>query len=108
MCFRRSGESEISKVQVEVYPYCVASLPAVRLRTRLPSFAGLAGVLADAAGTVTGTFLRLKRLVPGLAGGAGLSVGLGEGAGHVFGHGLTPWVALTVAGVFALALDRRL
>jgi hypothetical protein len=62
----------------------------------------------DAAGAAVGRTLSVLHLVPGVAGGAVVSVGLGEIAGHVFGHGLTPWVALTLGGLFALALDRRI
>jgi hypothetical protein len=63
---------------------------------------------ATAAGTAVGTAAGLSRALPGLGGAAGLSVALGAIAGHVFGHGLTPWVALAAGSVFALALDRRL
>jgi hypothetical protein len=62
----------------------------------------------DAAGAAIGHVLSVRHLVPGIAGAAAVSLGLGEVAGHVFGHGLTPWVAVTLAGLFALALDRRL
>ncbi len=48
------------------------------------------------------------RSVPGIGGAAAVSAGLGGIAGHLFGHGLTPWVAATVAGVFALMIDRNL
>lgn len=50
-----------------------------------------------------GTLIRvLRQVLPGLAGAAALSVGAGELAGHVFGRGLSPWVALVIAGLFAL------
>lgn len=82
-----------------------APLPALR---RHLSAAGAAGALASAAGRATGGLLSVRHLVPGVAGGALVSLGSGEVVGHVFGHGLAPWVALTVAGAFALAIDRRL
>jgi hypothetical protein len=68
----------------------------------------LLGALATAAGKVTGRALRIAPTVPGVAGAAALSVCTGGLAGHVFGHGLTPWVAGLVGGVFLLLLDRRL
>lgn len=74
-----------------------------RLRVR-----DAAGPLADAAGWTVGRALSLLPLLPGTAGAAMISVGSGEFAGHVFGHGLAPWVAVTVGGVFALLLDRRI
>jgi hypothetical protein len=53
--------------------------------------------------TLAGVLVRvLRQVLPGLLGAAAVSAGLGELAGHVFGHGLAPWVALLVAGVFAL------
>jgi hypothetical protein len=73
------------------------------LRRRLVSLP-----LPEAAGWLAGRWLRFRHLVPGVAGGMGLSVAAGEVAGHVFGHGLTPWVALGAGSVLALALDRRL
>lgn len=66
------------------------------------------GPLADVAGWSVGTVLSLLPLVPGVGGAAMVSVAAGELAGHVFGHGLTPWAGLAVGGVFALALDRRI
>jgi hypothetical protein len=66
------------------------------------------GGLATAAGRVTGRALRLRRTVPGVAGAAAVSVCAGGLAGHVFGHGLSPWVGGLVGGVFLLLLDRRL
>lgn len=81
------------------------SVPAVR---RLLGADGLLGALVSAAGAVSGRVLAVRHLVPGVAGGVMVSLGLGELAEHVFGRGLAPWVAVTVAGVFALALDRRL
>lgn len=81
------------------------SVPAFR---RHLSADGLLGALTSAAGAAAGRVLAVRHLVPGVAGGVMMSFGLGELAGHVFGHGLTPWVAVTVAGVFALALDRQI
>jgi hypothetical protein len=87
------------KAQVEVYSLGVAvlSIPAKRI----------AGPLADAAGSVTGRALSLLPLLPGLGGAAAVSLCAGELAGHLWGHGLTPWVAGLVGGAFALLLDRR-
>lgn len=86
----------------------LAVVPVPSLPRRLLSAGGAAGVLASAAGAVSGRLLAVRRLVPGVAGAAAVSVCAGELAGHVFGHGLAPWVAGLVGGVFALALDRRL
>jgi len=63
-----------------------------------------------AAARLAGTAVRITRrplrsaarAAPGLAGAAGIAVGLGQVAGHVFGRGLTWWVALAVGGGFAL------
>lgn len=50
-----------------------------------------------------GTAVRVGRQVlPGVAGAAAVSVGLGELAGHLWGHGIAPWVALPLGGMFAL------
>lgn len=84
----------------------ILSVPALRRRLR-PAGAA-AGPLADAAGWTAGRVLALLPLVPGVGGAAMISVCAGEFAGHVFGHGLTPWVAGLVGGVFALLLDRRI
>ncbi len=81
------------------------SVPSLREHLR-PRAA--AGPLASAAGWTAGRVLALLPLVPGVAGAAMISAGAGEVAGHVFGHGLTPWVAVTLGGVFALLLDRRI
>lgn len=64
--------------------------------------------LPEAAGHVVGFALALLPLLPGVGGAAMISVGSGEFAGHVFGHGLAPWVAVAVGGVFALLLDRKI
>jgi hypothetical protein len=77
----------------------------VRWRARSSS---AAGSLAELAGRATGRVLSLLPAVPGVAGAAMVSLAAGEFAGHVFGHGLTPWVAVGVGGVFALLLDRRI
>lgn len=84
----------------------VLTVPA-RFRRHL-SADGTVGVLASAAGWVTGRILASLPAVPGVGGAAAVSLGLGELAGHVFGHGLTPWVAITAGGLFALLLDRRI
>ena len=54
------------------------------------------------AAAAAGTALRGWRIVPGVAGAAAVSVAIGELTGHLFGHGLTPWVALLAGGAFAL------
>lgn len=74
----------------------------------MATISAFAGSVADAAGHATGRFLASLPLVPGIAGAAMISLGAGELAGHLFGRGLTPWVALMVGGVFALLLDRRI
>lgn len=61
-----------------------------------------------AAGWVAGKALRVAPTVPGVAGAALVSLGAGEVTGHVFGHGLAPWVAAVAGGVFLLLLDRRI
>lgn len=66
--------------------------------------------IAVAVAVFAGTALRLcrrplrnaLRAAPGLAGAAGIAVGLGEVAGHVWQRGLTWWVALVIAGGFVL------
>jgi hypothetical protein len=62
--------------------------------------------LAIRAAKVAGTVVRIVRgpgrALPGIAGAAAVSVGLGEVAGHVFGHHLAPWVALLTAGVLLM------
>ena len=68
----------------------------------------VAGRAAELAGKATGRVMALLPTVPGLAGAAMASVCTGELAGHVFGHGLAPWVAGLVGSVFLLLLDRRL
>ena len=63
-----------------------------------------------AAAVLAGTALRFTRrpfrsalrAAPGVLGAAAIAVGLGEVAGRVWGRGLTWWVALAVAGGFAL------
>lgn len=42
------------------------------------------------------------------AAAAAVSIGLGQLAGHVFGRGLAPWVALAVAGGFGLWMATEL
>lgn len=74
----------------------------------MATLSAFAGSAADAAGRATGRFLASLPLVPGLAGAAVFSLGIGEIAGHLLGRGLTPWVALTVGGAFALWLDRKI
>jgi hypothetical protein len=60
--------------------------------------------LARAAGVL----VRVLRALFAPAAAAAVSAGLGELAGHVFGRGLAPWVALTVGGVFALWMAAEL
>lgn len=86
----------------------MAAFPVPASVRRRLSGDGAAGNLAETAGTVIGRFLSLLPLVPGVAGAAMFSVAAGEFAGHVFGHGLAPWVGLGAGGMFALLLDRRL
>jgi len=51
---------------------------------------------------------RVHLMLPGLAGAALVSVGVGELAGHVFGHGLAPWTSLALAGGFLLWIGAAL
>lgn len=73
-------------------------------RRRFPSPLRVAGALAAPAGTL----VRWSMSLPGVAGAGAVSYGLAA-----IVHGLAPRVpelaaGLVVAGVFALALDRRL
>lgn len=74
---------------------------SLRLRARL---AGLTGSAATAAGTA----VRWSMTLPGLLGAAGVSYGLAAVVHGVFGQVPELAVAVLAAGVFALALDRRL
>lgn len=88
----------------------MAAIPVpvpVRLRRHLRAD-GVAGALAAGFGHVTGRVLAALPAVPGLAGAVMISLAAGEFAGHVFGHGLAPWVGIGVGGVFALVLDRKI
>lgn len=53
---------------------------------------------------LAGTLVKIgaHRMLPGVAGAALVSAGGGQIAGHVFGRGVAPWVAITLAGVFVL------
>ena len=57
---------------------------------------------ATIAGTLVRVLRPLGRVLPGVAGAAAVAVGLGQVAGHVFGHGLALWAGLAVGGGFAL------
>ena len=50
----------------------------------------------------------LFRSLPGLAGAALAGLGGGEVAGHVFGRGLTPWVACVIAAVFLVRIGAEI
>lgn len=76
-----------------------------RLRAWL---SGLADRVSVPAGTAVGTVLRWSASVPGLAGAGGVSYGLAAIVHAVFGQVPLVPVAVLTAGVFALALDRRL
>ncbi len=60
------------------------------------------------AAHAAGVAVRVLRALFAPAAAAAVSVGAGELAGHVFGRGLAPWAALTLAGVFGLLLAREL
>ncbi len=75
-----------------------------RRRWRLPSLLHVADALAVPAGTV----VRWSASLPGLAGAGGVSYGVAAVVHSVFGQVPVLAVAVMVAGVFALALDRRL
>ena len=62
--------------------------------------------LAIAAGTLVRW--KVHKMLPGIAGAAAVSAALGELAGHVFGHGLAPWVGMLAAGGFALWFGREI
>ena len=55
-----------------------------------------------------GTAVRAARALFGPAAAAAVSAGIGELAGHVFGRGLAPWVALALGGAFGLWMAREL
>ncbi len=75
-----------------------------RRRRRFPSLLHVADALAVPAGTV----VRWSASLPGLAGAGGVSYGVAAVVHSVFGQVPVLAVAVMVAGVFALALDRRL
>jgi hypothetical protein len=81
---------------------------AVVSHARDPVWLRASGVLAAAAGKVTGRVLAALPVVPGIGGAVLVSLGLGEAAGHIFGHGLAPWTTIVIGGIFALLLDRRI
>jgi hypothetical protein len=62
--------------------------------------------LAVLAAVIAGTLVRIlrpaARILPGVAGAAAVSIGLGQAAGSVFRHGLALWVSLVAGGLFAL------
>jgi hypothetical protein len=64
--------------------------------------------LAVRVAVIAGTAVRADRMLFGPAAAAAVSVGVGELAGHVFGRGLAPWVALAAGGAFGLQLAREL
>lgn len=66
----------------------------MKLKLRAARWAGLA--------------VRVLRALFGPAAAAAVSVGLGELAGHIFGRGLTWWVALAVGGGFGLWIASEL
>jgi hypothetical protein len=72
----------------------VISQPGRPLKLRAARWAGLA--------------VRVLRALFAPAAVAAVSVGIGELAGHVFGRGLAPWVALTIGGGFGLLLASEL
>ena len=55
-----------------------------------------------------GLAVRVLRALFAPAAAAAAAIGLGQLAGHIWGRGLAPWVALFVAGVFGLQLAREL
>jgi len=61
-----------------------------------------------AAARAAGTAVRVGRLLFAPAAAAAVSAGVGELAGHVFGRGLSPWVALVMGGGFGLWMAREL
>jgi hypothetical protein len=75
-----------------------------RRRWRFPSPLKVADTLA----TPVGTLVRWSASLPGLAGAGGVSYGCAAVVHSVFGQVPLVAVAVLTAGVFALALDRRL
>ncbi len=60
------------------------------------------------AAMIAGTAVRVLRVLFGPAAAAAVSIGAGEVVSHVAGHGLAPWIALAVGGVFALWISAEL
>jgi hypothetical protein len=91
---------------------CKPQVVIVAAVSHAPGAPGVRGrvsaAVAVAAGKMTGRVLSVLPTVPGLTGAAMASVCAGEVTGHVFGHGLAPWVAGLAGSVFLLILDRRL
>lgn len=85
----------------------MATLFAPALRRHF-SADGIAGAVASAAGWVSGRLLASGRSLPSLTGAALVSACTGGIAGHVFGHGLTPWVGGLVGGLFLLWIGTEL
>jgi hypothetical protein len=83
----------------------IGRLPRRRLRSLL---AGLLDSAATPAGAAVGTALRWSASLPGLLGAAGTSYGVAAVVHSVFRQVPEVPVVVLVAGVFALALDRRL
>lgn len=76
------------------------------------SFADARLRLLIRAAKIAGTAVRIARgpgrALPGIAGAVAVAVGLGEVAGHVFGHHLAPWVALLTGGVLLMWVGHEL
>jgi len=66
------------------------------------------GSLKLRAARWAGLAVRVLRALFAPAAAAAVSAGLGELAGHLFGRGLAPWVALTLAGGFGLWIASEL
>jgi hypothetical protein len=60
------------------------------------------------AGTAVRVLRPLGRILPGLAGAALASIGVGEVAGHLFRHDLTWWVACVVAAAFLIRIGAEI
>jgi hypothetical protein len=60
------------------------------------------------AATWAGTAVRGARMLFGPAAAAAVAIGTGELAGHIFGRGLAPWVALVIGGGFGLWISSEL
>lgn len=110
--FTCSFRTTLPVVELSAVTHARRLAPALLARLRATWKTG-AGAAATGAGTVVNVLngrrpRAIYRMIPGIAGAALAATGIGELAGHVFGRGLAPWVACTVAAWFLLQIGREL